>query len=452
MPNILVDPDKLRWGAVEIEKSAGEADATASEVHRVLTSQPIDPRYAAELGGKVRGYGAQLIAQTAPVTSGLRDQSAWLRELARRFEEADQASAQGMERLWASTQALIAEYGESPFVPIWLLDGTCPPWMDADIWRQLDPEDRLAMIAYLRREWASFLAGRTEGSFRSHTISGGYLEEMFMIYLNGLPRGLFQERQVIDRRTNKEVAIREQTQAFLPDHDLFTKPVLPNGRAYDARWRWQYQDLPATMRAAWRDGKVPASADETIWGDWSPEHKNLCGEDAAGHAAGVDYMAEAYLAFAEVLEPRLIKNVTLSPYHVSLGYEELSWEAGIIGPFKGSPLHWDNWTAGDPHVVPNMEEVNDYLRQGYVVTPLVGVNPGENASLSSTPTAVGHYVNILETFTTRDGVGFVRVYNSLEHREEIYSWEHLQAAWGRWQNVDGNSAGQAIIARPRQQE
>ncbi|OFV84402.1 MAG: hypothetical protein A2W26_10435 [Acidobacteria bacterium RBG_16_64_8] len=78
----------------------------------------------------------------------------------------------------------------------------------------------------------------------------------------------------------------------------------------------------------------------------------------------------------------------------------------------------------------------------------VGVNSGASASLSSTSSAVGHYVNILETFTTKDGVDFVRVYSSLEHREEIYTWEHFQATWGKWENVGDNSAGQAIIARP----
>jgi len=449
MTDILVDPDRLRWGAAEIERVAGEADAAVRDLNIPTLVEGINPEYAVQLATKVRGYGAQLVGQTAPVINGLREHSTWLRELARRFEEADQASVQGMERLWASTQALISDYGESPFVPMWLLDGTCPPWMDTDTWRQLDPDDRLAMMAYLRREWANFLASRTEGSFRSPIISAGYLEEMFMIYMFGLPLELFQDRQVTDREGNV-ITIRDQTAPYLPEHDLFSKPVLPDVREVYDFDHWQYQNLPDMMQGAKDKGYLPTSADETIWGDWSPRHLNLCGQDAAGHAVGVDHMAESYLAFAEVWEPALIHNEAISPYHLAHQYEQLGWQADILGPFKGSELHWDAWTAGNPHVVPGMEEVNAYLREGYSVTPLVGVSNGPGGALSSTDAAVGHYVNILERFTTRDGVEVVRVYNPIDHQEEIYTWEHLEATWGKWENIYDNGAGQAVIARAGQ--
>src|SRR3972149_5531162 len=132
MTDILVDPDKLRWGAAEIERAGGAADAAVRDLNVPTLVEGINPEYAMQLAAKARGYSAQLVAQTSPIVNGLREHSTWLRELARRFEEADRASVQGMERLWASTQALIAEYGESPFVPLWLLDGTRPPWIDAE--------------------------------------------------------------------------------------------------------------------------------------------------------------------------------------------------------------------------------------------------------------------------------------------------------------------------------
>jgi len=47
--------------------------------------------------------------------------------------------------------------------------------------------------------------------------------------------------------------------------------------------------------------------------------------------------------------------------------------------------------------------------------------------------------------TTRDGTQLVRVYNSMEHREEIYTWEQFNATW---RDAGVNSGGQAVLARP----
>jgi len=47
--------------------------------------------------------------------------------------------------------------------------------------------------------------------------------------------------------------------------------------------------------------------------------------------------------------------------------------------------------------------------------------------------------------TTRDGTQLVRVYNSMEHREEIYTWEQFNATW---RDAGANSGGQAVLARP----
>jgi len=330
MTNILVDPDKLRWGATEIERVAGEADAAVRELNIPTLVEDINPEYAVQLAAKVRSYGAQLVGQTAPIVNGLREHSTWLRELARRFEEADLASAQGMERLWASTQALIAKYGESPFVPLWILDGTRPPWIDANIWRQMDPDDRLAMMAYLRREWANFMAGRTEGSFRSPTYSSAYYEVMFQIFLFGLPASLFQER---------EDGTLEQVEPYYDlGHELFDKPELPDGSVVylDANGRprfkkYQYQDLPEYYETLEKKelleqlGLTDGLADLEA-GRWSRSHYNLCGLDSTGHAVGAQNMFQIYVAYGATDELMLKTGGTMWTYEVRDLYRDLGWE------------------------------------------------------------------------------------------------------------------------------
>jgi len=54
-------------------------------------------------------------------------------------------------------------------------------------------------------------------------------------------------------------------------------------------------------------------------------------------------------------------------------------------------------------------------------------------------------VKISETIVTQDGTHLIGGYNSLEHREEIYTWDWFDQIW---QNAGGNSGGQAAIARP----
>ena len=46
---------------------------------------------------------------------------------------------------------------------------------------------------------------------------------------------------------------------------------------------------------------------------------------------------------------------------------------------------------------------------------------------------------------TRDGTQLVRVYNSMEHREEIYTWVQI---FKTWRDAGLNDGGQAILARP----
>src|SRR3972149_3391158 len=125
MTDILVGPGRLRWGAAEIERVAGEADAAVRDLNIPTLVEGINPEYAVQLATKVRGYGAQLVGQTAPVIHGLRGR------------------------------------------PI------------------------------------------------------------------GLPVGLFQDRQVADREGNV-LPSRDQTAPYIPEHDLFRKPVPPAVReVYD---------------------------------------------------------------------------------------------------------------------------------------------------------------------------------------------------------------------------
>jgi hypothetical protein len=446
MTDILVDIDKLRSSAVEIDGVADEVNAAAVRAGKAALGRGIDSRYAAQLAGKLEGYGVELLAQASSIISGLGEHATWLRDLAQRFEEADQAAVEGMDSLWAIAQATLVEYGESPYVSRWLLDGSRPPWMDPKLWRHLTEEDREQIIRELRWDWANFMAGRTEGSFRPAGYGSSYYEEMFQIYLFGLPAALFQEQ---DGRL-------QQVAPYVADHALFSKPELPDGSdpdVYPGRdfRMWQYQDLEAYVDALERSGTLDdlgltdqLEARKTA--AWAIRHYNLCGLDAAGQAVGVSNMMEAYVAFAGIDEQLLIKNETAWTWQIRDLYRELGWEADQIGRFASSDqVTWLHWHEDNRLEYPTFTDVEAKLGEGYVITPLVGINQATGVLSANPDASVGHFVNILETMTTKDGTEIVRVYNSAFHREEIYTWDQFDAIW---RQAGGNSGGQAILARP----
>jgi hypothetical protein len=142
----------------------------------------------------------------------------------------------------------------------------------------------------------------------------------------------------------------------------------------------------------------------------------------------------------------LIKNETAWTWQVRNLYRELGWEAEQIGRFASSDqVTWLHWNEDNRLEYPTFANVEGKLREGYVITPLVGINQGTGALSADPDVAVGHFVNILETMTTKDGTQIVRVYNSAFHREEIYTWDHFDAVW---RQAGGNSGGQGVIARP----
>jgi len=448
MTDILVDTDKLRSAAAEIEGVADQVNAAAVEAGKAALGGGIDTRYAAQLADKLEGYGVELLAQATSITNGLREHATWLRDLAQRFEEADQAAVEGMDSLWAIAQATLVEYGESPFVPRWLLDGARPPWMDREHWWHLSEGDRQLIIQGLRRDWANFMAGRTEGSFRPAGYNSSYYEEMFQIYLFGLPAALFHEQ---DGR------LQQIEPYYNLNHELLVKPRLPDGSSVylDANGRprftkYQYQDLQEyyanlEKQELLEQLGVSGPLAELQPAEWSRSHYNLCGLDAVGHAVGAEDMFQIYVNYGLSDEPMLRTGGTMWTYEVRDLYRSLGWDADQIGRFASSEnVHWLNWDSNNRLAYPTFPQVEETLRAGYAITPLVGVDGG-TGHLSSATSSVGHFVNIVETMTTKYGAELVRVYNPMFHREEIYTWGDFDRIW---RHAGGNSGGQGVIARP----
>jgi hypothetical protein len=278
---------------------------------------------------------------------------------------------------------------------------------------------------------------------------------MFILYLSGLSLSLFEKRTV-PGSDGKSITIIVQRAPYVPEYALLTKPNLPDGsnpEVYPGRdfKLSQYQDLEAYIKSLKEGGILEAlglttALEEVKTGNWSIRHYNLCGQDAAGEAVGVEDMMQAYVAFARVDEKVLINNSTAWTWQIRDLYRELGWEADQIGRFASTEhTTWLHWKEDDRLAYPTFSNVEETLGQGYVITPLVGIDSGTGVLSADPDAATGHFVNILETMTTRDGTQVVRVYNSAFHREEIYAWDQFDAIWER---AGGNSGGQAVIARP----
>jgi hypothetical protein len=161
----------------------------------------------------------------------------------------------------------------------------------------------------------------------------------------------------------------------------------------------------------------------------------------AGHAVGVDHMMEAVIAFAAVNENMIISNDTARVSEIAALYREMGWETTIAGRFADSEFHWHETNR---LAYPEFDDIQKLLNEGYVITPLLNIESSGN--LSANPNVeIGHFINIIETMETRNGVEIVRVYNSISHREEVYTWQRLADAW---EHGGGNSPGQAILAKP----
>jgi hypothetical protein len=254
---------------------------------------------------------------------------------------------------------------------------------------------------------------------------------MFMIYMFGLPASHF------DPETG------EQVSAYLPEHELFEKPVLPDGNEEYDYPHWQDQDLEALLAnettQRYLEG-MPINKTQP----WHRRHINLCGLDAAGYAVGVEHMIQAYATFSHIREGMLINNDTAWVHEIKALYEGFGWEAKQAGRFASSEVHWDDVNR---LAYPDFDDVQGYLEHGYVITALTNVDSVDpNGFLTADPNIEsGHFPNIIETMTMRDGTQLVRVYNSMEHREEIYTWEQLRNSW---EDAGPNSGGQAVLARP----
>jgi hypothetical protein len=424
MTDIRVNPDMLEWGASEFVPLVKKLNSIGAVLHLTTWYGDIDSQYALQLAGMFRSEGANALTEARRCSHEVSEISLWLREMGRRFEEVDQAALAGMERLLQLNQAFIAEYGDSPLVPPYLINSTRPPWIPIEDWREMNWATRKMNIDAARSDWARFLANRTPGSFRPAAYDADYLEEMFMIYMFGLPASHF------DPETG------EQTEPYDPEEELYEKPDLPDGRTFyletsGQRFNmWQYQNLRIL------------TGNE----NWAYAHFRLCGIFAAGHAVGVDSMVDAVNQFTNVNENMLIDNDTAWNYEIRDLYREMGWEADQIGRFASTEYStWINWDEENRLAYPTFDQVEEKINEGYVITALVGVDPGSGFLSSNEDVATGHFVNIIETMETRDGSGLVRVYNSMLHREEIYTWERFDNIW---RYAGGNSGGQGVIARP----
>jgi len=438
---IRVNTEELRRVAAELELIAPALRDLGSRVQSSTLLETFDPRYAAQLSGQVQPEGAYAGSEANLCAEQHEGFSQRLLEIARRFEEADLATSQDMEALYRVLQAAIAAQEETAFAPGWLLRGGIPPWVERWDWLDMSEEDRQQQLEYYRQEWAKFQAGRTAGSFREPQQDTAYLEEMFKIYLYGLPAALF------DPRTGK------QTEPYDPDHELSDKPALPDGTStylndagQNRFTKYQYQDLTdyyerlrsRGMLEKLGLGELPEGVDPE---EWSRAHHNLCGLDAVGQATGAEDMFQTYVAYAGEDQAMLVNGETMSPNEVRNLYRELGWESEHISRFKGSEVHWSD---SNPAAYPTFGQVEEKLGQGYVITALVGVDKG-TGFLSAAESSTGHFVNIVETMETRDGTELVRVYNSMHHREEVYTWGQFDAVW---RQAGGNSGGQGVIAKP----
>jgi hypothetical protein len=140
----------------------------------------------------------------------------------------------------------------------------------------------------------------------------------------------------------------------------------------------------------------------------------------------------------------LINNETASVSEVKRLYQAMGWQAYQAGRFASSEVHWD---TSNRWAFPEFEDVQKYLEQGYVITALTNVDYVDpNGFLTANPNIEsGHFPNIIETMTTRDGTQLVRVYNSMEHREEIYTWKQFSKSW---EDAGFNDGGQAVLTKP----
>ena len=440
MTTIQVDPDQLRLASEQYAAMAQRLLRLQWDVEQAADGAP---SYDGQFGPQVQSMQAEAAASVQRVLSQMVEAGEYLAQKAEGFASADAAAQDGFYQLALAIRATVDQFAGLSTLPRWMLLGQRPPWVDPEEWRHMPGDDRQAMLEGYRWQWAQFLAGRTEGSFRPSQGGLPYLEEMFGIYLFGLPASLF------DARTGQQI------EPYVPPESsyLFLLPTLLLATDYgrpDLNRR-QYQDLGIYVEEL----SVSPNPDDVSLAQrvravqtrrWASSHYNLCGLDAVGYAVGARDMMEVYMTFAGVNEEMLITNDTTWTYEIRDLYREMGWEAEQIGRFASTKdTVWLHWDEENRLAFPTFENVKGKLAEGYAITPLVGVDAARGTLSANPDAAVGHFVTISETIVTQDGTQLIRVYNSLEHREEIYTWEWFDEIW---QKAGGNSGGQAAIARP----
>lgn len=157
-------------------------------------------------------------------------------------------------------------------------------------------------------------------------------------------------------------------------------------------------------------------------GTYQATHYNLCGQLAVIAAVG-DTVPHGLSVFHSTDSGREI---------IREGRTTAWWDLEqFFGQYQG-------WAAESATGAVSQGELAEQLRQGEAVVALVSLNKLTGfLEQGDQSRHIAHWVTVLEVLPTQDGQGAVRVYNSLQNREEYYTWAYFYDAW---RTTNGNSS------------
>jgi hypothetical protein len=342
-------------------------------------------------------------------------------------------------------QEMPAPPSSQPF-PDWLVEGSRPPHVSAELWNHLPPDDQLLII---RQEREKVIAEAhpqpdwlRDGS-RPPSIPGEQWDRFPPAH---------QQRFIESARAKWTAAILELAQAFFqpggvpPEGIRLEEPLiglgssLGDGRSGDwARYASantnavQYLNLAEMFDPNWPDGPLT----------WRREHNNLCGPLAVGAALGLGPVEALTLFKGALGDGRLNDGEGTTPGELTDMLEQAGWSAA--------------YASGDNQGYTRPWELADKLAQGQVLIALVNIdsNPEVGGMLTdfhdgrNAKAQVAHWVNIRAVEQGPDGQWLVRVYNPFQNSEEIYTWEAFKESWETTHNgADFNRSYGLLTATP----
>jgi hypothetical protein len=157
-------------------------------------------------------------------------------------------------------------------------------------------------------------------------------------------------------------------------------------------------------------------------GTYKATHYNLCGELAVIAAVG-DTVPHG-----------------LSVFHSTDSGREIIKQGWTTGWWDLEELfaQYEGWAAESATGAISQGELAEQLRQDEAVVALISLNTSSgHLEQGDGEQHIAHWVTVLEVLDTQDGQGAVRVYNSLQNREEYYTWAYFYDAW---RTTNGNSS------------